>query len=223
MLTLCATSGTANAWYYPPLQNLCRAGSLPDYMRDVDFSPDGSWSSARVAEMPPQVAVPIPFRWPATGGWAGPCPTGAAGSSSHDGDTSASRRSCDPRRRRRGHPAPAAAPRAFYVRCHRAAGAVRPAHAAPAGPGDPARSAATRHRRHAHEATLRDATCPWRSPRPATWPTSSGVTVASGPASRASGSAEPPSATRWMPYVFSTLRRRHGFLHDGARATPKVR
>ena len=43
MLTLGATSGTVNPWYYPPLQNLCRAGSLPDYMRDVDFSPDGSW------------------------------------------------------------------------------------------------------------------------------------------------------------------------------------
>ena len=43
MLTLGATSGTLNAWYYPPLQNLCRAASLPDYMRDVDFSPDGSW------------------------------------------------------------------------------------------------------------------------------------------------------------------------------------
>jgi hypothetical protein len=43
MLTLGATSGTVNAWYYPPLQNLCRAGSLPDYLRDVDLSPDGSW------------------------------------------------------------------------------------------------------------------------------------------------------------------------------------
>jgi hypothetical protein len=42
MLTLGATA-SLNAWYYPPLQNLCRAGSLPDYMRDVDFSPDGSW------------------------------------------------------------------------------------------------------------------------------------------------------------------------------------
>src|SRR5215218_7296638 len=38
MLTLGATA-SVNAWYYPPLQNLCRAGSLPD----VDFSPDGSW------------------------------------------------------------------------------------------------------------------------------------------------------------------------------------
>jgi hypothetical protein len=43
MLSLGATSGTLNAWYYPPLQNLCAASSLPDYMRDVDFSPNGSW------------------------------------------------------------------------------------------------------------------------------------------------------------------------------------
>jgi hypothetical protein len=42
MLTL-STTASLNAWYYSPLQNLCRAGSLPDYMRDVDFSPDGSW------------------------------------------------------------------------------------------------------------------------------------------------------------------------------------
>jgi hypothetical protein len=42
MLTL-GTTASVNAWYYPPLQNLCAAGSLPDYMRDVDFSPDGSW------------------------------------------------------------------------------------------------------------------------------------------------------------------------------------
>jgi hypothetical protein len=42
MLTL-GPSASLNSWYYPPLQNLCRAGSLPDYMRDVDFSPDGSW------------------------------------------------------------------------------------------------------------------------------------------------------------------------------------
>jgi hypothetical protein len=42
MLTLGATA-SVNAWYYPPLQNLCRAGSLPDYMRDLDFSPDASW------------------------------------------------------------------------------------------------------------------------------------------------------------------------------------
>jgi Beta-lactamase len=34
---------------------------------------------------------------------------------------------------------------------------------------------------------------------------------------------KPPSATRWMPYVFSTLPDGTPFLHDGARATPKVR
>ena len=42
MLTL-GTTASVNAWYYPPLRNLCAAASLPDYMRDVDFSPDGSW------------------------------------------------------------------------------------------------------------------------------------------------------------------------------------
>ena len=34
---------------------------------------------------------------------------------------------------------------------------------------------------------------------------------------------KPPSATRWMPYVFSTLPDGTAFLHDGARATPKLR
>ncbi len=43
MANLGSTSASLNAWYYPPLQNLCAASSLPDYMRDVDFSPDGSW------------------------------------------------------------------------------------------------------------------------------------------------------------------------------------
>ena len=42
MLTLGATA-TLNPWWYQPLQNMCQASSLPDYMRDVDFSPDGSW------------------------------------------------------------------------------------------------------------------------------------------------------------------------------------
>jgi len=42
MLDLGATA-TLNAWYYSPLRNMCAASSLPDYMRDVDFSPDGSW------------------------------------------------------------------------------------------------------------------------------------------------------------------------------------
>jgi hypothetical protein len=43
MVNLGATSATLNPWYYTPLQNLCRSTSLPDYLRDVDFSPDGSW------------------------------------------------------------------------------------------------------------------------------------------------------------------------------------
>lgn len=43
MLDLGATSSSLNAWYYQPLQNACRATSLPAYLRDVDFSPDGSY------------------------------------------------------------------------------------------------------------------------------------------------------------------------------------
>lgn len=42
MVDLGATA-TLSAWYYQPLKNLCRAASIPDYMRDVDFSPDGSY------------------------------------------------------------------------------------------------------------------------------------------------------------------------------------
>jgi hypothetical protein len=43
MLDLGATSATVSGWYYQPLMNACRANSLPAYMRDVDFSPDGSY------------------------------------------------------------------------------------------------------------------------------------------------------------------------------------
>ncbi|HEY6745334.1 MAG TPA: hypothetical protein VI357_06400 [Mycobacteriales bacterium] len=43
MLDLNATSATVSPWNYTPLQQLCAADSLPDYMRDVDFSPDGSY------------------------------------------------------------------------------------------------------------------------------------------------------------------------------------
>ena len=42
MLNL-GTSATVSSWRYPPLQNMCAAASLADYMRDVDFSPDGSY------------------------------------------------------------------------------------------------------------------------------------------------------------------------------------
>ena len=43
MLNLDATAATVSAWRYTPLQQMCAADSLPDYMRDVDFSPDGSY------------------------------------------------------------------------------------------------------------------------------------------------------------------------------------
>jgi hypothetical protein len=54
MLTLGTSSATLNAWYYPPLRNLCAADSLPDYMRDVDFSPDGSWFATASTGYVPQ-------------------------------------------------------------------------------------------------------------------------------------------------------------------------
>ncbi|MDP9219134.1 MAG: hypothetical protein M3P23_01165 [Actinomycetota bacterium] len=43
MVDLGATTSALSAWYYQPLTKMCRAGSLPGYMRDVDFSPDGSY------------------------------------------------------------------------------------------------------------------------------------------------------------------------------------
>jgi hypothetical protein len=43
MLNLNATSAAVSTWNYPPLQQFCAASSIPDYMRDVDFSPDGSY------------------------------------------------------------------------------------------------------------------------------------------------------------------------------------
>jgi len=43
MLNLGTTSATVNAWNYLPLRNLCASTSLPDYLKDVDFSPDGAY------------------------------------------------------------------------------------------------------------------------------------------------------------------------------------
>ena len=43
MLDLGSTAASVSAWRYTPLQQMCAASSLPDYMRDVDFSPDGSY------------------------------------------------------------------------------------------------------------------------------------------------------------------------------------
>ena len=43
MVDLGASSGTLASWYYPPLRRACAASKLQDYLRDVDFSPDGRW------------------------------------------------------------------------------------------------------------------------------------------------------------------------------------
>lgn len=43
MADLGSTSATLDPWYYQPLQNMCSGGHAPDYLRDVDFSPDGTY------------------------------------------------------------------------------------------------------------------------------------------------------------------------------------
>jgi hypothetical protein len=43
MLNLGTTSGTLSTWYYTHLNERCRAASLPAQLRDVDFSPDGTF------------------------------------------------------------------------------------------------------------------------------------------------------------------------------------
>jgi hypothetical protein len=43
MADLGATSATLASWYYEPLNNGCAAATLAAYLRDVDFSPDGSY------------------------------------------------------------------------------------------------------------------------------------------------------------------------------------
>jgi hypothetical protein len=53
MLTLGATV-SVNPWWYPPLRNLCQAASLSDYVKDVDFSPDGSWFAVVATGFVPQ-------------------------------------------------------------------------------------------------------------------------------------------------------------------------
>jgi hypothetical protein len=42
MLNLDATV-TVSTWHYSPTAQMCAASTLPDYMRDVDFSPDGAY------------------------------------------------------------------------------------------------------------------------------------------------------------------------------------
>jgi hypothetical protein len=43
MLNLGTKKASVSAWRYRPLKQMCSASELPDYMRDVDFSPDGSY------------------------------------------------------------------------------------------------------------------------------------------------------------------------------------
>jgi beta-propeller uncharacterized protein DUF5122 len=43
MLNLGTNSGTLSTWYYSHLNERCRAASLPAQLRDVDFSPNGSF------------------------------------------------------------------------------------------------------------------------------------------------------------------------------------
>ena len=42
MLTM-GTTAELNDWYYQPLTKMCMGASVPAYLRDVDFSPDGSY------------------------------------------------------------------------------------------------------------------------------------------------------------------------------------
>jgi hypothetical protein len=43
MVDLGPTAGTLASWYYTPLNRACRAPKLPAQLRDVDYSPDGSF------------------------------------------------------------------------------------------------------------------------------------------------------------------------------------
>ena len=42
-LSLTSPVTTLDPWYYQPLTRMCQASSIPGYMRDVDFSPDGTY------------------------------------------------------------------------------------------------------------------------------------------------------------------------------------
>ena len=37
------TTATLSPWSYAPLRNLCSVTTIPAYLRDVDFAPDGNW------------------------------------------------------------------------------------------------------------------------------------------------------------------------------------
>lgn len=43
IVTLEGAAATLNPWYYPPLERDCASNATVDYLRDVDFSPDGGY------------------------------------------------------------------------------------------------------------------------------------------------------------------------------------
>lgn len=43
MINLRSGSASLNRWSYAPFQRMCSASSIPSYLKDVDFSPDGSY------------------------------------------------------------------------------------------------------------------------------------------------------------------------------------
>jgi hypothetical protein len=43
MLNLGKNRAKLNAWSYAPLKRMCAASSIPNYLKDVDFAPDGSY------------------------------------------------------------------------------------------------------------------------------------------------------------------------------------
>lgn len=63
MVDLGPTAGTLNAWYYQPLERPCAAASILDYLRDVDFSPDGTWfvivSSGYIPRVPEEIGTSL--------------------------------------------------------------------------------------------------------------------------------------------------------------------
>ena len=57
MVNLGATSGSLASWYYTPLARACRATVEPAQLRDVDFSPDGSFFVIVATGYVPQTAT----------------------------------------------------------------------------------------------------------------------------------------------------------------------